>query len=65
MQIAQSNDDPYLVAYAARALGQAYVAAGDLALASQHINSALALFRQLDIPGEIATTEQLLEGVKG
>jgi tetratricopeptide (TPR) repeat protein len=60
MQIAQSNDDPYLVAYAARALGQACLAAGDRDAASQHIHSALALFRQLDIPGEIATTEQLL-----
>jgi tetratricopeptide (TPR) repeat protein len=65
MQIAQSNADPYLVAYAARSLGQAYMAAGNRGAASQHIRSALALFRQLDIPGEIATTEQLIAEVAG
>jgi tetratricopeptide (TPR) repeat protein len=60
MQIAQSNDDPYLVAYAERSLGQAYLVTADFDAATEHINSALALFRQLDIPREVATTEQLL-----
>jgi tetratricopeptide (TPR) repeat protein len=60
MQLAQQNDDPFMVAYAQRALGQAHLTAADLPAAQQHINSALALFRQLDIPGEVAATEQLL-----
>jgi tetratricopeptide (TPR) repeat protein len=64
LQIAQSNDDPYLVAYAERALGEAYLAAANVGAAEQHLQSALSLFRQLDIPGEITTTEHLLVGVQ-
>ena len=45
------------------ALGQAQLAAGDLAAAHQQLDSALVLFHQLDIPGEITTTEQLLADV--
>ncbi len=60
MQIAQRNDDPYMVAYAQRALGQAYCATNDFDTAHQQLYNALAIFRQLDIPGEVATTEQLL-----
>lgn len=60
MQLAQQNDDPYMVAYAQRALGQSYQAAGDLSAAEQCMQEALALFRQLNIVGEITTTEQLL-----
>jgi tetratricopeptide (TPR) repeat protein len=60
MQLAQQNDDPYLVAYAERSLGQAYLAAADFDTAHSHLQSALALFRQLDITGEIAASEQLL-----
>ena len=60
VQLAQQNDDPFMVAYAQRSLGQAQRTAGDVAAARQQIESALTLFRQLDIPGEIAATEQLL-----
>lgn len=60
MQRAQQNDDPYMVAYAQRALAQALLADGQSALAMQHLQAALALFRQLDIAGEIASTEALL-----
>jgi hypothetical protein len=60
MQIAQKNDDPYLVAYAVRSLGEAYMAAGNFDMADQHLQGSLALFRQLDISGEIAATERLL-----
>ena len=54
------EDDPYLVAYAERSLGQAYLSAADFDVAHGHFQSALALFRQLDIGGEIAASEQLL-----
>jgi tetratricopeptide (TPR) repeat protein len=60
MQIAQNNDDPYLVAYAMRSLGEAYMVAANFDAAEQHVQGALTLFRQLDISGEIATTERLL-----
>jgi tetratricopeptide (TPR) repeat protein len=60
LQIAQSNDDPYLAAYAERALGEAYLAAGNLDIADRHLQDALALFRQLGIAGEIAASEQLI-----
>lgn len=65
MQIAQRNDDPYMVAYAQRSLGQAYRATSDVDTAHQHLASALALFRQLDLPVEITTTEQMLAELPG
>ena len=58
-QLAQQNNDPFLVAYAERALGEVHLAAGNHDAAQRYVRSALNLFRQLDIPGEIATTEQL------
>jgi tetratricopeptide (TPR) repeat protein len=61
MQLAQQNDDPYMVAYAQRALAQAHQAAGNLASAWQWAQKARTLFRQLDITGEIGATEQLLD----
>jgi tetratricopeptide (TPR) repeat protein len=60
MQRAQQNDDPYMVAYAQRALGRAYLAAGEEAAGQRHLLDALALFQQLDIPGEITATEELI-----
>ncbi|MBC8076882.1 MAG: hypothetical protein H7Y32_12460, partial [Chloroflexales bacterium] len=60
MQLAQQNDDPYMVAYAQRALGQAYQATNDHGAAMQQAQAALVLFRQLDIAGEISATEHLL-----
>ena len=60
MQLAQHNDDPYMVAYAQRSLDQAYQADAQTEVGQQHIRAALALFRQLGIPAEIAATEQLL-----
>ena len=60
VQLAQQNGDPYMVAYAQRALGQAYHAAGDAAAAEHQTQAALLLFRQLNIAGEINATEQLL-----
>lgn len=60
MELAQASHDPYMVAYARRALGQAHAAAGAAAAAREQIAGALASFRQLDIPGEIAATERLL-----
>jgi tetratricopeptide (TPR) repeat protein len=64
MHLAQHNDDPYMVAYARRALGQAYLAVADRCAAEQHTTDALAGFRQLDIPGEITATEQLLDRIR-
>jgi ATP/maltotriose-dependent transcriptional regulator MalT len=60
MQLAQQKDDPYMVAYAQRALGQAYQAAANTEMGQQQIHAALTLFRQLGIPAEIAATEQIL-----
>ncbi|MBC8074462.1 MAG: ATP-binding protein, partial [Chloroflexales bacterium] len=64
MQLAQSNNDPYMVAYAQRALGQASLAANDAETAQRHVKEALDLFRQLDIAGEIAATERLMAEVQ-
>jgi hypothetical protein len=60
MQLAQSNDDPFMVAYAQRSLGQALLAANEAEPARRQLQTALELFRQLDIAGEIAATERLL-----
>jgi tetratricopeptide (TPR) repeat protein len=63
MQSAEQNDDTYMVAYAQRALGQALLAGGDLDAGRGHILSALDAFQRLEIPSEIATSEELLAKV--
>jgi hypothetical protein len=63
MQRAQRNDDPYMVAYAQRALGEALLSSDKRTNAEQHLKHALEAFRYLEIPSEIAATEQLLEKV--
>ena len=60
MELAEANDDPYMVAYAQRALAQAYAAAGDRSAAHHRALAALALFQRLAIAGEVSATEQLL-----
>lgn len=60
MEDAKQNDDRYMAAYAQRALGEAYSAAGDRRIAREHIEGALAVFRQLAIPSEIAIAERAL-----
>lgn len=60
MEQARQNKDHYLAIYAQRALGDAHLRAGDLRTADEHIHQALAAFRTLDIPSEIAETEALL-----
>jgi hypothetical protein len=63
MRMAQQNDDPYMVAFAQRALGEACLAASDIEAADLHLRHALGLFRQLDIAGEIAEIEKLIAGL--
>jgi tetratricopeptide (TPR) repeat protein len=60
MRRAQLNDDPYMVAYAQRSLGEAYLR-HEPPSARQHLEGALAIFRQLAIESEIAATEQLVQ----
>jgi tetratricopeptide (TPR) repeat protein len=57
---AQQNDDPFMVAYAERALGLAYRAAGNSTLAQQHLQSALVGFRSLEMAAEVQATEVFL-----
>ncbi|WP_141508916.1 tetratricopeptide repeat protein [Candidatus Chloroploca asiatica] len=63
MQRAERNDDPYMVAYAQRSLGEALLEHGDLSTARPHIEQSLATFRQLQIGDEITLSEQLLARV--
>ncbi|HMQ34501.1 MAG TPA: hypothetical protein PKD53_27440 [Chloroflexaceae bacterium] len=65
MEHARQNDDLYMAAYAQRALGEAHLLAGDARSADEHIQSALAVFRQLAIPSEVAATEELLARASG
>jgi hypothetical protein len=64
MQSAEQNDDTYMAAFAQRALGQALLAGPDEAAGRSHIRGALATFRRLEIPGEIAITERLLADLR-
>ncbi len=64
MEQARQNDDQYLAVYAQRALGAAHLRAGDLPTADGHIRRALAAFRTLEIPSEIAATEELLAALE-
>ncbi|MBX0329063.1 hypothetical protein K2Z83_15395 [Oscillochloris sp. ZM17-4] len=60
MQSSAQNDDAYMAAYAQRALGEALIAGADAEAGREHILSALAAFRRMEIPSEIAITEALL-----
>lgn len=61
MELAQQNDDSFMVAYAMRALGQAQLALGEQSQARAHMRAARDLFRELGIAGEVAATEELLQ----
>jgi tetratricopeptide (TPR) repeat protein len=58
-QIAEMNDDAYLLAFAWRALGEVHLAQGHTAEAHRALDSALALFQRLDIAEEVRQTEAL------
>lgn len=60
MEHARQNDDRYMSAYAQRSLGETYLRGGDIGAAEEHLREALATFRQLAIPSEIAIAEKLL-----
>lgn len=62
MRQAEQNGDPFMVAYARRALGQARLAAGSRDEGSADLAAALAIFRELGIAGEVAATEGLMGG---
>ena len=64
MERARQNDDPYMVAYAERSLAEAYLAADNIERAEEHALSALALFRQLGIAGEVAIAERTVAEVR-
>ena len=59
-QMAEANDDTYLLAFAWRALGEVYTASEEPAKAEAALAQALELFRRLDIPDEIRRTEELM-----
>lgn len=65
MEHAKQNDDLYMAAYAQRALGEAHLRAGDARAADEHLRSALAVFRKLAIPSEVAASEELLASAAG
>ena len=64
MQLAQQNDDLYLVAYTRQALGDVYAKIGSHEAAHLHLTEALLLFRQFDLEGESKKTEELLTELK-
>ena len=59
-QMAETNDDTYLLAFAWRALGEVYTASQQPAMAEAALAQALELFRRLNIPDEIRRTEELM-----
>jgi tetratricopeptide (TPR) repeat protein len=64
MEQARRNEDHYMAVYAQRALGEAHLRAGDLRTADEQLRQALAAFRALEIPSEIAATEELLANLE-
>jgi tetratricopeptide (TPR) repeat protein len=60
-QIAEMNDDAYLLAFAWRALGETYQAQACDTAARHAFDQALTLFMQLDIAEEIRQTEALMQ----
>jgi tetratricopeptide (TPR) repeat protein len=60
--LAQLNQDPYMAAYALRALGELYVSHGQAEMGEAKLREALTLFRTLEMGDELAQTEALLQG---
>ena len=59
-QMARQNNDPYLEAYAWRALGETLMAQSAEAAARSAYEQALTLFEEMDNETEVAKTRQLL-----
>ena len=59
-QMAETNDDTYLLAFAWRALGEVYVATQQQASADAAFAQALELFQRLNIAEEVRRTEELM-----
>lgn len=63
-QMAEANDDTYLLAFAWRALGEVYLAQQQGAQADAALAQALDLFRQLQIDEEVRLTEAIARDAK-
>lgn len=62
-QIAEENEDLYLLAYAQRALGEVEAELGNTDAAREHLAASLALFQQMGIQPQVEKTEQVIEGI--
>ena len=58
---ARTNDEPYMEAYAQRALGKVCLEQGDTVRGRQALTDALQLFERLRIPDEISETQDALQ----
>ena len=63
-QIAQQNEDKYMVAYAKRALGEIYFEQKKAEEGKRTVQEALRLFEQMGMTQEVSTTEALLAKIK-
>jgi tetratricopeptide (TPR) repeat protein len=59
--ISANTEDSYIEAYAWRGLGEAYLQTGENDLGQSALAKAIALFRQLNLPTEIDTTQQVMK----
>lgn len=62
-QIAEQNEDKYMVAYAKRALGEVYFEQKKAEEGKRAVKEALSLFEQMGMTQEVSATETLLAGV--
>ena len=62
-QIAEMNDDAYLLAFALRALGEVYAKQARMTDAHAALDAALQLFQRLNIAEEVRQTEAVSVGI--
>ena len=64
VQIAEENEDRFLLAYAQRALGEVHIDQGNAQdKATSLLQGALELFQQMDITAEMETTQTILDNL--
>lgn len=63
LQMAEENEDVFMVAYAQRAVGEVLVKLGRVAPGREALTTALQLFKKLGIEPEIEPTQALLDKV--
>lgn len=62
-QVAEENEDRFMLAHAQRGLGQVYIDTGQKTEAAEKLQSSLALFQQMKIEIEVEKSQSMLDNL--